>query len=121
MTPSLAHRALITKIKKLFHVKTIRFIGKPKQEFKRIGICTGSGSSLILKAIAADCDLFITGDVKYHQAVEAKRRDLAIADIGHFYSEIDSVKILKNIFAELFATRLGLHEFTELKDAFDFQ
>jgi dinuclear metal center YbgI/SA1388 family protein len=110
----------VAKLKTLFRVKTLRFAGKPGGSFKRVGICTGSGASLIPQALAAGCDLFITGDLKYHQAVEAKRCDLAIADVGHFYSEIDSVKILKTVFTDLFGAKLKLHDYVGLKDAFEF-
>lgn len=110
----------IARLKKLFRARTIRFVGKPGQKFRRVGICTGSGASLIPKALSAGCDLFITGDVKYHQAVEAKRHDLSLADVGHFHSEIDSVKILKNVFSGLFGKELKLYEYAGLKDAFDF-
>ena len=34
-----------------------------------------------------DCDLFLTGDIKYHQAFEAKQNGVSLIDIGHFESE----------------------------------
>jgi len=106
------------KLKSLFHVEQVRFVTNGKKTFHRVGICTGSGSSLMAKAKAAGCDLFITGDVKYHQAIEAKRDDLAVADVGHFHSEIDSVHILMDLFSDLFGKKLALHIYTGLKDAF---
>lgn len=116
----IARTELIARLKKLFRVKTIRFTGKTGDRYRRVGICTGSGASLLPHALAAGCDLFITGDVKYHQAVEARRSDLAIADVGHFYSEIDSVTILKKVFRDLFGAKIGLFEYKGLKDAFEF-
>lgn len=35
----------------------------------------------------AGCDLFITGDVKYHTAQTAKEMGLNLLDIGHYGSE----------------------------------
>lgn len=110
----------LAALKKIFRAPHIRFVDSGAKTFRRAAICTGSGASLIPTALAKGCDLFITGDVKYHQAIDAKRHDLAIADVGHFYSEIDSVKILKNLFEECFGTGLRLHEYKDLKDAFDF-
>ena len=40
------------------------------------------------------CDAFVTGDLKYHTAVEA---DKVIYDIGHFESEILSIGLLKEL------------------------
>lgn len=109
---------IVKKLKALFRVQTIRFVDGGKKSYRRVGICTGSGSSLMAKAKSAGCDLFITGDVKYHQAIEARRDDLAIADVGHFHSEIDSVSLLSDLFLDLFDKKLVLHTYTGLKDAF---
>lgn len=54
------------------------------QSIKKIAITTGSGMSLINK-IDADC--FLTGDIKYHDAMEAKSRGISLIDIGHYESE----------------------------------
>jgi dinuclear metal center YbgI/SA1388 family protein len=55
-----------------------------KDYIKKIAITTGSGMSLIDK-IDADC--FLTGDIKYHDAMEAKSREISLIDIGHYESE----------------------------------
>ena len=55
--------------------------GKPIQ---KVALTTGSGGSLINK-IDADC--FLTGDLKYHTAMEALANGLSLMDIGHFESE----------------------------------
>lgn len=114
----LAGDNVLKKLKALFRTNTIRFVANGQKKFSRIGICTGSGTSLMARAKALGCDLFITGDVKYHQAIEAKRGDLAVADVGHFHSEIDSVRLLMNLFADLFGDNLKLHLYTDLNDAF---
>jgi len=57
---------------------------KKHDKIKRIALTTGSGASL-MKTIAADC--FLTGDIKYHDAMEAKTIGLSMIDIGHFESE----------------------------------
>lgn len=48
----------------------------------KIGFCAGSGSEFI---DCGDYDCFVTGDVKYHTAVETEK---VVFDIGHFESEI---------------------------------
>ncbi len=53
-------------------------------EIKRVALCTGSGASMIREV---DADLFLTGDIKYHDAMEAKMLGLNMIDIGHFESE----------------------------------
>ena len=68
-------------------------IVKTKDKINRIAITTGSGMGL-LEYIKADC--FLTGDIKYHEAMEAKARGINLIDIEHFHSEkyfIDSLKL----------------------------
>lgn len=47
------------------------------------------------EAKAASADLYLTGDVKYHEAQEAVKLGLVIADGGHFGTEIPSVPVLQ--------------------------
>jgi dinuclear metal center YbgI/SA1388 family protein len=70
-------------IGKKLGLKHIRCI-KNHERIKRVALTTGSGASL-MKTIKADC--FLTGDIKYHDAMEAKTIGLSMIDIGHFESE----------------------------------
>ena len=69
------------------HVKCVKNSGS----VKRVALTTGSGGSLI-KSINAEC--FLTGDIKYHDAMEAKSINLSLIDIGHFESEHFFAEIL---------------------------
>jgi len=64
---------------------------KCHETLKKVALVTGSGCSLI-KSIDADC--FLTGDVKYHDAMEAKSINLSLIDIGHYESEHFFAQIL---------------------------
>jgi dinuclear metal center YbgI/SA1388 family protein len=64
---------------------------KSSSHIKRVALTTGSGCSL-MKSIDADC--FLTGDVKYHDAMEAKSIKMSLIDIGHYESEHFFAQIL---------------------------
>lgn len=64
-----------------------RFIGEPDSKLLKVGICTGGGADFIQDAFEEGCDLFITGDVKYHFAQAAKAMGIAVLDAGHFATE----------------------------------
>ncbi|DAB29617.1 MAG TPA: Nif3-like dinuclear metal center hexameric protein [Sulfurimonas sp. UBA12504] len=64
----------------LFHTKCV----KCSEYVKIAALTTGSGCSL-MRFIEAEC--FLTGDVKYHDAMEAKSVNLSLIDIGHYESE----------------------------------
>lgn len=109
---------LIPRIKRLFGVGKLRVIGANHQSIRKVGICTGSGASLLPEVFRQKIDLYITGDVKYHQATEARQRDTCVIDVGHFYSEIHAVTILKDLFGKLFGSELKLYEYKKLRDPF---
>ena len=71
------------KVEKAFGLKHLRMVECHKK-IKRVALCTGSGASL-MRQIDADC--FLTGDIKYHDAMEAKSIGLSMIDIGHYESE----------------------------------
>ena len=61
-------------------------------------LTTGSGCSL-MRSLHADC--FLTGDVKYHDAMEAKSINLSLIDIGHYESEKFFAEILQKYLKNL--------------------
>lgn len=67
-------------------------VGNPKALISKVGICTGSGGSMIAQAIKMDCDVLITGDVNYHDALLAKEMGLSVIDAGHYHTEKIFVK-----------------------------
>jgi len=78
------------KITNAFSLKHTKYV-KCTEIIKTVAITTGSGASLI-KDIKADC--FLTGDIKYHDAMEAKSINISLIDIGHFESERFFAQIL---------------------------
>ncbi len=79
------------KVSKAFGLKCARTV-KCAQRVKKVALTTGSGCSL-MKSLDADC--FLTGDVKYHDAMEAKSIKLSLIDIGHYESEYFFAKIMQ--------------------------
>ena len=61
---------------------------------QKIGFCAGSGADFINSAQENGTDCFITGDLKFHTAIEA---EIVLFDIGHFDSEILILPVLKKI------------------------
>jgi len=67
----------------------------PREKITRVALTTGAGASL-MDRVEADC--FLTGDIKYHDAMKAMSQGLMMVDIGHWESE--------RFFAELLAEEL---------------
>ena len=69
-------------------IRQYRVTGDALDRVKKVGICTGAGSEFMETAYEAGCDLFVTGDVKYHTAQLAREMGMNMLDIGHYGSEI---------------------------------
>ena len=95
--------SLIENIKKIFNVPVVRFIGDNEDILiKKVAICPGSGMSLLKDVVKHHVDIFITGDVKYHDALNAQQLNLNIIDMGHFHSEFIFTELLKDILSQFY-------------------
>ncbi|HON51652.1 MAG TPA: Nif3-like dinuclear metal center hexameric protein [Bacteroidales bacterium] len=83
-------------IKTKFSCKSIRYSKTKKQTISKVAVCGGSGSFLITDAIKQQADIFLTGDVKYHDFFLSENK-IIIADVGHYESE----QFTKEIFYEI--------------------
>ena len=88
---------LVKNVRKKLGLNYTKYV-KCNSFVKKIAITTGSGASLIPN-IDADC--FLTGDIKYHDAMEAKSINLSLIDIGHYESEHFFAQILKKYLKNL--------------------
>jgi dinuclear metal center YbgI/SA1388 family protein len=96
---------LIKLIKEVFKINSVRVIGSVKKEINTIAIFNGSLDEKILDAVERrNIDLLISGDIKYHTAVDIVERDLLVMDIGHFGSEALVVDLFEELFKNEFPT-----------------
>lgn len=82
-------------IKEKLKIKNIKIISEDREKkVKKVALINGSGMSYWRKVKSLGADLFITGDVGYHEALDAKEAGINIFDIGHFESENCFVELL---------------------------
>jgi len=82
---------LIRHLKSRLDLEQVKVVN-PKDEIASIALTTGSGASM-MDMIEADC--FLTGDIKYHDAIKAKEQNLMMIDVGHYESERFFGEVLK--------------------------
>lgn len=83
---------LVNRILKLANVECGNIAGpQGKAECRRVAYCGGSGASLMDAAKRLGADLYVTGDIKYHAALEAR---LPVLDIGHHSIEEEMARRL---------------------------
>lgn len=84
----------LRKVKETFEVRDLRYSAQtPGIVVRKVALCGGSGGSLIKAALATGADVYLCGDLKYHDYT-SYGSDILLADIGHFESELCSRKIL---------------------------
>lgn len=107
----------LSKLKHTFDVAAVRYCGDETRMVKHVALCGGNGAEFIGDAVRAGADVYVTGDVKYHDFT-GNSENIMIADIGHYESE----QFTKDIFYELirkkmpnFATYYAKSEIKQVK------
>ena len=75
------------RTKELLEAPVLRVVGDMDRTIEKVAVCGGSGASLFGEAVKQGADLFITGDLKYHEARSAESQNMAVFDAGHFHTE----------------------------------
>lgn len=74
---------------------SLRYINNYGVEtLNRIAFCSGSGSEFIQESFESGADAFVTGDLKFHTALESP---IVVFDIGHFESEIIVLPVFERV------------------------
>lgn len=74
---------LVEQLKKTFQLSTVKVIGKTDKTVETVGISGGSGSHHMYAAKKRNCDVYITGDITYHTALDAIQLGITLIDVGH--------------------------------------
>ena len=107
---------LVKYVSNKLNLKTTKAV-KCNDFIKNVAIVTGSGMSLITE-VQADC--FLTGDIKYHDAMEAKARGISLIDIRHYESERHFSSLLEGLLSEYLKKNELKAIITASKNPFEF-
>ena len=108
-------------IKEKLNVPYLRITGNLTDQVKSIAICTGSGGSLIDEFLNSGADVFVTGDIKYHEARLVEQHSRGLIDVGHFGSEVIAIDLLSQKLEKAFQTKkmnIDIKEHKSDKDPF---
>jgi len=97
----LSEEAFLDKVKKKFGVVTIRHSAWINRPVRKVALCGGSGGEFIPQALNSGADVYLTGEMKYHQYADADGKML-FADIGHFESEQFTASFIYDLISEKF-------------------
>jgi len=74
-----------------------RVSGARVPRLNTVAVCPGSGGRLVPLAAASGADVFVTGEVRYHNMREAEHLGIAIVELGHDRTEMPAVDLLARL------------------------
>lgn len=77
----------IQSIKLALDIEHVRYVGSKRNMVSKVAVLGGAGADFIPNAKIAGCDVYITADLKYHQAQMAEKMGINVIDAGHFETE----------------------------------
>ena len=87
-------------VKEKLNLECLSITGDKEKIVKRVGLCTGSGFEFIEEAQANGCDVYITADVKFHDAQKAVDMGMCLIDATHYGTENIIVPVLRKYIEE---------------------
>jgi len=88
-------------VKQKLNLDYIKIVGRADLVIRKAAVCTGSGSDLLKTFFSSGAQVYISGDLKFHDARDVEAADLGMIDIGHFSSEYIVVESLVKRLTEL--------------------
>ncbi|RBP68891.1 dinuclear metal center YbgI/SA1388 family protein [Alkalibaculum bacchi] len=87
-------------VKNKLNLNNLRGSGPMPNIVRKIAVCSGAGANYMHKAKFSGADVFITGDLKYHDGQTAEEIGLFVIDAGHFSTEIIVIRYLSEYLEE---------------------
>ncbi len=84
--------------------ESLTFCGDSSKQIQTVALCGGSGSGFLQEAKKLGADVYVTGDMKYHDGQLAEELGLAVIDAGHFATE----RLILPVMADYLQRRLAL-------------
>jgi dinuclear metal center YbgI/SA1388 family protein len=86
---------LAARLKQALNLKSLLIAGEQHRSIARVAVCAGAGGEMLDDAIKARAELFVTGELRHHDALKAIRAGLSVFCTLHSNSERPSLHRLK--------------------------
>lgn len=78
---------LARTVKAALQASGVQMVGEPGKMVQRVAIVCGAGGEMLSDAFAARADVFLTGEMRFHDYLRAEARGLGLLLPGHFATE----------------------------------
>ena len=89
----LSARRYAEELKVRLHTE-VRIMGPEDAVIRKVGLCSGGGSSEWQSAAAAGCEAFVSGEIKHHIGLALSDCGLVGFECGHFATEEPGIRAL---------------------------
>jgi dinuclear metal center YbgI/SA1388 family protein len=93
---------LTQSVKELLGIPHAQAVGSLDRQITQVAVACGSAGEFLGPAVAAGCDCLVTGEVRFHTALEAEALGSALVLAGHFASERFALDALAVVLASQF-------------------
>lgn len=100
-------------VKEILDCDNVKLYGNPDEIIKRVAVCGGNGIDFLNDVYSNKADVYITGDIKYHDAQIALENGISIIDAGHFYTEKIIISYIKNFLDDIIQKEICVMSYTE--------
>jgi dinuclear metal center YbgI/SA1388 family protein len=83
--PTLADWLAVVKTK--LDVAVLPYVGELSRKVSRVAMACGSGGEFLNDAIRHSCDVLLTGEARFHTALEARTAGVGLVLAGHYATE----------------------------------
>lgn len=95
-------RDFVSRAKQFLKIAHVDVVGTDDRAVSHVGVACGSAGELMDAALRAGCDTFVTGEARFHTAVEADALGIALVLVGHYAGERFGVEHLADVVSDAF-------------------
>jgi len=93
---------IASRVKSFLAVERVQIVGGLETHVTKIAVACGSAGDLLADARRAECDCFVTGETRFHAALEAEALGMTLVLAGHYASERFAVDWLAEVLGREF-------------------
>ncbi|MBT8342006.1 MAG: Nif3-like dinuclear metal center hexameric protein [Desulfatitalea sp.] len=94
VAPAMPLEAFAQHVKARLKLTRLKMAGDPRMLVDCVAVCSGSGTSLLADFLGSPAQVYVSGDLRYHDARAVDAAERALIDVGHFPSEHIMVETL---------------------------
>ena len=93
----------LQNLKAALKVEHVQYVADDlTRHVQRIGVACGAAGEFLSDALHVGCDVFVTGETRFHTCLEARNADISMILPGHYATERPAVEALANQLAQTF-------------------